>query len=150
MIEEVEAERLSPAGNYILNQRSHNNFKCSYLRRLLIAMCLKTLLSVFSRRMGEQISTNNREENGNPLQYSCLENPVDRGAWWVMVHRVARVRHDSATKHHHQEVATLTTTYMQSGQDTGSAPTKKKNSFPVTLQPRNRKECQLRRFQSRK
>ena len=29
--------------------------------------------------------------NGNPLQYSCLENPVDRGAWWVTVHGVARV-----------------------------------------------------------
>ena len=24
--------------------------------------------------------------NGNPLQYSCLENPMDRGAWWAMVH----------------------------------------------------------------
>ena len=30
------------------------------------------------------------EENGNPLQYSCLENPMDRGAWWAMVHRVAK------------------------------------------------------------
>ena len=28
------------------------------------------------------------EGNGNPLQYSCLENPTDRGAWWVMVHDV--------------------------------------------------------------
>ena len=27
--------------------------------------------------------------NGNPLQYSCLENPVDRGAWWATVHGVA-------------------------------------------------------------
>ena len=27
--------------------------------------------------------------NGNPLQYSCLENPMDRGAWWATVHRVA-------------------------------------------------------------
>ena len=27
--------------------------------------------------------------NGNPLQYSCLENPVDRGAWWTTVHGVA-------------------------------------------------------------
>ena len=26
----------------------------------------------------------------NPLQYSCLENPVDRGAWWATVHRVAK------------------------------------------------------------
>ena len=30
--------------------------------------------------------------HGNPLQYSCLENPVDRGAWWVTVHRVAKSR----------------------------------------------------------
>ena len=28
--------------------------------------------------------------NGNPLQYSCLENPVDRGAWWGTVHKVAK------------------------------------------------------------
>ena len=30
------------------------------------------------------------EGNGNPLQYSCLENPMDRGAWWAIVHRVAK------------------------------------------------------------
>ena len=28
--------------------------------------------------------------NGNPLQYSCLENPKDRGAWWVTVHGVTK------------------------------------------------------------
>jgi len=27
---------------------------------------------------------------GNPLQYSCQENPMDRGAWWATVHRVAK------------------------------------------------------------
>ena len=27
--------------------------------------------------------------HGNPLQYSCLENPMDRVAWWAVVHRVA-------------------------------------------------------------
>ena len=32
------------------------------------------------------------EGNGNPLQYSCLENPMDRGAWWATVHRVAKSR----------------------------------------------------------
>ena len=31
-----------------------------------------------------------REGNGNPLQYSCLENPMDRGAWWAAVHGVAK------------------------------------------------------------
>ena len=28
--------------------------------------------------------------DGNPLQYSCLENPLDRGAWWATVHRVTK------------------------------------------------------------
>ena len=32
------------------------------------------------------------EGNGNPLQYSCLENPMDQGAWWAMVHRVSKSR----------------------------------------------------------
>ena len=32
--------------------------------------------------------------NGNPLQYSCLKNPVDRGAQQVTVHGVAKVRQD--------------------------------------------------------
>ena len=30
------------------------------------------------------------EGNGNPLQYSCLENPMDRGAWWAAVHGVTK------------------------------------------------------------
>ena len=34
------------------------------------------------------------EGNGNPLQYSCLENPMDGGAWWATVHGVTRVGHD--------------------------------------------------------
>ena len=38
------------------------------------------------------------EGNGNPLRYFCLENPMDRGAWWAMVHGVARVGYDLATK----------------------------------------------------
>ena len=28
--------------------------------------------------------------HGNPLQYACLENPIDRGGWWATVHRVAK------------------------------------------------------------
>ena len=34
------------------------------------------------------------EGNGNPLQYSCLENPMDEGAWWATVHGLQRVGHD--------------------------------------------------------
>ena len=47
--------------------------------------------------------------NGNPLQYSCLGNPMDRGAWQATVHGVAkRVRHDLATKQQQQRSATKT------------------------------------------
>ena len=37
------------------------------------------------------------EGNGNTLQYSCLENPMDGGAWWAPVHGSQRVGHDWAT-----------------------------------------------------
>ena len=39
------------------------------------------------------------EGNGNPLQCSCLENPMDRGGWQATVHGVTRVRHDLVTTH---------------------------------------------------
>ena len=39
------------------------------------------------------------EGRGNPLQYSCLGNPMDRGSWWAAVHEVTkRVGHDLVTK----------------------------------------------------
>ena len=38
------------------------------------------------------------EGNGNPVQYSCLGNSMDRGAWWAIVHGAARVRHSLVTK----------------------------------------------------
>ena len=38
------------------------------------------------------------EGNGSPLQYSCLENPMDRGAWQATVHGVSIVGQDLATK----------------------------------------------------
>ena len=42
------------------------------------------------------------EGNGNPLQYSCLENPMDRGAWKATVDRVTRVGRDLVTKPPHR------------------------------------------------
>ena len=38
------------------------------------------------------------ERNGKPLQYFCLENPMDSGAWWATVYGVTRVERDLATK----------------------------------------------------
>ena len=39
-----------------------------------------------------------REGNGNPLQFSCLGNPMDRGTWWLQAMKSQRVRHNWATK----------------------------------------------------
>ena len=39
-----------------------------------------------------EVLTISREGNGNPLQYSCLENPMDGGAWWAAVYGVAQSR----------------------------------------------------------
>ena len=43
------------------------------------------------------------EGNGNPLKHSCLENPMDGGAWQATVHGVQRVRHDWATKQEQEQ-----------------------------------------------
>ena len=37
------------------------------------------------------------EGNGNPLHYSCLENPMDRGSWWAIVHGVVESEMTEAT-----------------------------------------------------
>ena len=44
------------------------------------------------------------EGNGNPLQYSCLGNFMDRGALWAAAHGVARVGHDLVTKPQHTQL----------------------------------------------
>ena len=44
------------------------------------------------------------EGNGSPLQYPCLENLMDRGAWQATVHGVERVGHDLLTEPPHEEL----------------------------------------------
>ena len=46
-------------------------------------------------------------EHGNPLQYSCLENPMDRRAWWATVHRVAKSRTQLKQFSRHAQKQTL-------------------------------------------
>ena len=46
--------------------------------------------------------------NGNLLQYSCLENSRDRGAWWATVHGSQRGRHNLASTHTHTHTHTHT------------------------------------------
>ena len=42
------------------------------------------------------------EENGNPFQYSCLENPMARGAWWATGHGVAKTWLHLSTAQHRE------------------------------------------------
>ena len=65
----------------------------------LLAQSVKNLPAIQETRLrvlGQGRSPG--EEDGNPLQYSCLGNPMDKGVWWAMVHGVTRVGHDLATK----------------------------------------------------
>ena len=55
----------------------------------LISLQSKTLSRVFSNTTVPGSERSPGEGNGNLLQYSCLENPKDRGAWWATIHGVA-------------------------------------------------------------
>ena len=62
-----------------------------YLEASLVAQRLKRLPAMretLVRFLGREDSPG--ERNGNPLQYSCLENPMDGGAWWATVHGLAK------------------------------------------------------------
>ena len=50
-------------------------------------------------KMWLYISTQSDIGNGNPLQYSHLENTMDRGAWWATIRRVTKSQHTEATQH---------------------------------------------------
>ena len=52
----------------------------------------KTASSISGAGNTGQLWVKDGEGNGNPLQYSCLENPMDGGAWWAAVHGVAKSR----------------------------------------------------------
>ena len=52
-------------------------------RQTFVGKVMSLLLNMLSRLVIG-------EGSGDPLQYSCLENPTDRGAWWAAVHGVAR------------------------------------------------------------
>ena len=53
------------------------------------------------------------EGNGNPLQYSCLENPTDRGNWWATVHGVTESQTRLSDFHFHFSFPAPGTQYME-------------------------------------
>ena len=70
----------------------------------MVAHIVKNLPAMWEtwvRSLGQEDSPGGG--NGNPLQYSCLENPMDRRAWQATVMGLQRVRHDWATNTFRQE-----------------------------------------------
>ena len=68
-------------------------------RHPLVAQMVKTLPAMPETHIQfPGLGRSPREGNGNPLQYSCLENSMDKGAWWATVHGFSRVGHDLTTK----------------------------------------------------
>ena len=72
-----------------------NSFTESYFKYFQVVLVVKNLPA----NAGDtgSISRSGRSPgvgNGNPLQYSCLENPMDRGAWQATVHMVKRIEHN--------------------------------------------------------
>jgi len=61
-----------------------SNLSLKFLKMLLLAIFYRKTLTDTREDLGYP-----GEGNGNPLQYSCLENPMDGGAWWAAVHGVA-------------------------------------------------------------
>ena len=57
-----------------------------------MAQCIRIHLPVRRRGFHPWAGRSCEEGNGNPLQYSCLENPMERGAWWATVHGVTKSR----------------------------------------------------------
>ena len=57
-----------------------------YMPRSVIAGSYGGFIPSFSGAL----TPSSGEGNGNPLQYSCLENPMDGGAWWAAVHGIAK------------------------------------------------------------
>ena len=63
-----------------------------------MAQSVKNMPAVQETKFDPWLGKVPREQNGNPLQYSCLEEPMERGAWQATVHVVPRARYNLATK----------------------------------------------------
>ena len=63
----------------------------AYLRDSVVTQIVESVHNVGDLSLIPGLGRSPAEGNGNPLQYSCLENPMDGGAWWAIVPRVAEL-----------------------------------------------------------
>ena len=84
-------------------QDSRQNFQASItFWASVVAQTLKNLPTMWETWVQSlSLGRSSGERNGNPLQYSCLGNPIDRGAWRVTVHGVAKSQTRLNKQHTH-------------------------------------------------
>ena len=86
-----------------IEHRNSDSRACGYKHRgSLEDRLVKNLPAVQETQVWSLVRKIPWRRKCNPLQYPCLENPRERGAWRAIVHGVARVGHDLATKPSHK------------------------------------------------
>ena len=83
--------------NWYLGKWSFKNFKIAHLLPSIFPGGSDGKASAYNAGDPGSIPGLGRSPDGNPLQYSCLENPMNGGAWWATVHGVAKSRTRLAT-----------------------------------------------------
>ena len=78
--------------------RALHTYRISTTQAFLIVVSKESACNAGDQGLIPGAGRSSGEGNGNPPQYSCLENPMHRGAWQATVHGVARVGHDLVTK----------------------------------------------------
>ena len=83
---------LHPGIQWWIRPLTHNSHTTVHeiTRKMVLAVYLWCFGSVWKNVSNICLITNIGEGGGTPLQYSCLENPMDGGAWWAAVHEVAK------------------------------------------------------------
>ena len=76
------------------------NQRQNYRLVLIVKLHAKILNRISANRTQQGIKRIPWRRKWQPIQYSCLENPLDGGAWWATVHGLQRVGHDWATSLH--------------------------------------------------
>ena len=78
-------DRVRPSYNICLSLYTRKGFPCSSVGK-------ESACNAGDLGLIPGLGRSPGEGNGNPFQYPCLENPIDRGAWWAIVHGVTKSR----------------------------------------------------------
>ena len=89
----------APAFNHLTFVQKYDSFKFLIKNKIYLFYSSDLILKYFIiinnnwNRFLSKLTRRSGEGNGNPFQYSCMENSMDRGAWWATAHGLQRVGH---------------------------------------------------------